>query len=464
MQTKNLFGRRKVTCRFDSINDSNVVDALNEAMAIHQKNRFEIGYLFWYYRGKQPILNRVKEVRPELTDNIVVNRASEIVAFKVSYLLSEPVVYTGRHDKNDGIDTLNDWMHLADKNAQDKELADDFTICGVANRLVYPSKSDDGAPFMIRSLNPMNSFVCYKQSAYKNADKLFGVTYVDKSDGRVFDVYTADMHYTIKGNDIIDREVNQIGSVPIVEYLNNEFRLGAFEQVLSLMDGLNIMQSNRIEATEQNVQSLTWFNDVTLDEKAVQQLREKMAAFIFTKTVPGSSSPSIKNIMVDLQQADQQVLTNDLYRTILQIVGMPVTGDGNTSDSSNNGSTIVRNGWQHAEARAKDTATLWERSDKEFLALVLKICKTLKDFDLDLSEIAIKFTRRNYEDIMTKSTVLTTLLGSNYVDPKTAWEVSDIVPDPESAYNIGMKHHLVALAEEEAHQRILAGGNNQNVD
>lgn len=447
-----LFGRKKVTCSFDEINDSNVVKALNEAMAIHNKNRDEIEYLFNYYRGDQPILYRQKTVRPDLTDNIVVNRASEIVAFKVSYLLSEPVAYISRHDgETNAIEQLNDWMYMADKDAQDKELADDFTICGVANRLVYPVADENSdVPFKIRSLNPMNSFVCYKQSAYKNSPKLFGVTYVERDGvGTVYDVYTDDAHYTIIGNEVAEKEANLLHRVPIIEYLNNEFRLGAFEQVLSLMDGLNTLASNRVEATEQNVQSLTWFNDVELDDDQVDRLKENSSAFVFTKTVPGSTSPTIKNILVDLQQSDQQVLSNDLYRTILQIVGMPVTGDGNTSDSSNNGSTIVRNGWQHAEARAKDTATMWERSDKETLAIILDICRRIKGgFDLNVSDIGIRFTRRNYEDIMTKTTVLTTLLGCNWVDPKDAYVISDIVSDPERAYSNAVAFHKQALAEQ----------------
>ena len=39
---------------------------------------------------------------------------------------------------------------------------------------------------------------------------------------------------------------------------------------------------------------------------------------------------------------------------------------------------------------------------------------------------------------MTKATVLTTLLGSDKVDPKIAYQVSKITPDPEEAYRMGL--------------------------
>lgn len=440
-----LYGRRKVFTDFDVITADNVRQAVGEASAIHERNAAEIRYLFNYYRGNQPIRNRDKTVRPDITYNTVVNRAQEIVAFKTSYLLSEPITYISRNGADDAskkVGILNDYMHLSGKQAADKELADDFSICGVAYRLVLPNKDyepeSDEPPFVVSTLNPETTFVAYRKTSQKHSEPVFAATYVNKKPvGRVYDVYTRDKHIVMSGREIIE-EANPIGRVPIIEYVNNEFRIGAFEPVIDILDGANVLESNRIEATEQNVQSLLWFNDVTLDETQINELKANPSAFIFTKSVQGSVKPEIKNVVVQLQQADQQVLANDMYKNMLSIVGMPSTGDGNTSDSSNNGSTIVRNGWQHAEARAKDTETLWRRSDKAFLAAVERICEDMDALDISANSISLSFPRRNYEDMMTKATVLTTLLGSDKVDPKIAYQVSKITPDPEEAYRMGI--------------------------
>lgn len=462
-----MFGRRKILTDYDYIDESNLREAVGAAGAIHEQNRREIRYLFDYYCGDQPILYRQKTVRPDIVHNTVVNRAMEISAFKTSYLLSEPIVYisrkTGKEDSDDAdnddpitqnVNKLNDYMYLAGKQAKDKELADDFSICGVAYRFVYPVSDyvkgeSSGAPFYIQTFDPNRTFVAYRNSSAKDSEPVFAVTYVEKKNvGRVYDVYTADFHYTMSGR-TIKKEPNAIGMIPIIEWLNNEFRLGAFEPVLGLLDAANVLESNRIEATEQNVQSLTWFNDVDLDDEQKEALKTKPSAFVLTKSIKNATNPKIQNIVLNFHQADQQVLTNDIYKTILNIAGMPSTGDGNTSDSSNNGSTIVRNGWQHAEARAKDTAMLWERSDRRFLAAVLKICNVLDGFDLKPEDVVGKFTRRNYEDIMTKSTVLTTLLGANKVHPKTAYQVAGLVPDPDEAYKIGMEWYEKQKGEAE---------------
>ena len=440
-----LYGRQKVYTDYDEITADNVFQAVEDAGGTHEANAREIRYLFDYYRGKQPIRNRDKVVRSDITYNTVVNRAQEIVAFKVSYLLSEPITYISRNGANDAskkVGELNDYMHLSGKQAADKELADDFSICGVAYRMVLPNKEyepgSDEPPFIVSTLNPATTFVAYRKTPQKHSEPVFAATYVKKkSIGRVYDVYTKDKHFVMAGREVIE-EPNPIGCVPIIEYVNNEFRIGAFEPVIDILDGANVLESNRIEATEQNVQSLLWFNDVTLDEQQINSLKENPSAFIFTKSVQGSVKPEIKNVVVQLQQADQQVLANDMYKNMLSIVGMPSTGDGNTADSSNNGSAIVRNGWQHAEARAKDTETLWRRSDKAFLDAVVRICEDMDALKISANSIALSFPRRNYEDMMTKATVLTTLLGSDKVDPKIAYQVSKITPDPEEAYRMGI--------------------------
>jgi len=79
-QTREMHGRRMIKTSVSQITDENVVEVLLKALSIHSLNRSEIDYLWNYYRGNQPILHRVKEVRPEICNKIVENRANEIVS------------------------------------------------------------------------------------------------------------------------------------------------------------------------------------------------------------------------------------------------------------------------------------------------------------------------------------------------------------------------------------------------
>ena len=185
-ETDTLLGRKVIYTDEDEITQDNVLEVLNDAMLIHSVNRSEIDYLYKYYRGDQPILKRQKDVRPEICNRIVENRANEIVSFKVGYLMGEPVQYVGRGRVNaDELNTLNDFVFAEDKAAKDKELADWFTICGTSYRMILPDPKDeaDESPFEIYTLDPRNAFVVY-HSGLGNKP-IMGVKYVIKKNGSI---------------------------------------------------------------------------------------------------------------------------------------------------------------------------------------------------------------------------------------------------------------------------------------
>lgn len=165
-QTRFMSGRRIIKTSVTEITDENVVDVLRKALATHDLNRSEIDYLWKYYRGDQPIRNRVKDVRPEICNKITENRANEIVSFKVGYLCGEPIQYVSRNGGEEivkQINTLNEYMFAEDKAAQDQELVEWQMICGTAFRLVLPDEpgEEDEAPFELYTLDPRDTFVVY---------------------------------------------------------------------------------------------------------------------------------------------------------------------------------------------------------------------------------------------------------------------------------------------------------------
>ncbi len=90
---KEMFGRRMIFTSESAINSGNVTKVVENAYITHLLNRGEIEYLWNYYKGKQPSLYRVRELRDELTKHIVENRANQIVSFKCGFLVVKPVHY-----------------------------------------------------------------------------------------------------------------------------------------------------------------------------------------------------------------------------------------------------------------------------------------------------------------------------------------------------------------------------------
>lgn len=442
--TKTFIGRKVIMNDADYVSADNVVSILNNALFYHEKNRLDIDYLYKYYKGLQPIIYRTKDVRPEICNKIVENRANEIVNFKVGYLMGEPVQYVSRGELNEGVELLNDYVFSEDKASLDKELAEWFTICGTAYRMILPDPigEEDECPFEIYTLDPRYSFVVY-QNALGNKP-LMGVKYIVRESDKVpvYSVYTNKEYFEIIENSIVKHEYHLLGDVPIIEYPHNNARLGAFEVALPLLDSINDIQSNRLDGVEQFIQSFMLFKGVDIDLEDFKSLKDLGALKI-------PSDGDVTMLTSELNQGQTQTLVDDLYKAILEICGMPSQGDGSTGDSSNNGAVILKNGWQTAEARAKDTELNFKKSEKKFLKIAIYLCNQLRQFNLKLSQIEIRFTRRNYENISEKATVLTTLLGSDKVHPKLAFEHSGLFTDPDVAYKMSEDYYNEVLEREQ---------------
>lgn len=437
------FGRKKIFTDVTEITRDNVLEVLRKALITHWSNKADVEYLYAYYKGRQPVLNRKKEVRPEIKNTVVENRANEIVSFKVGYLMGEPIQYVSRSDDKmvaDRITTLNGYCLSEDKAAKDKELADWFHICGTAYRMVLPDsvfeKESDEAPFEIYTLDPRFTFVVYANSI--GEPPVMGVKYIKRSDGAViYSIYTKDRYFEVENQSMIVREEAQPLGIPIIEYPANNARLGAFEIVLPLLDAINTVDSNRLDGVEQFVQALMLFHNVDISSDDFSKLRDEGA--IKFKDIDPQYKAEIEYLTSELNQSQTQALVDHLYNTVLTICGMP-NRNGGTSTSDTGSAVIMRDGWSAAEARAKDSELMFKLSEKEFLKLVLRICSDLSDLELKLSNVEVRFTRRNYENIAQKATVLTTMLSNPKIAPVLAFTHSGMFSDPQLAYRMSMDY------------------------
>ena len=215
-----MFGRRVIVLDYDHVDRSNLLDVLCKALPIHSKNASETQYLWDYYRGKQPILERVKPVRPEINNKVVENRANEIVSFKVGYSVGKPIQYTARkgsEDVSEAIQLLNDYMFAEDKASQDQAIVEWQMICGTAYRMVLPDPIDevDESPFEIYCLDPRETFVVY--SADLGNKPIMGVKFKETLDGPEYSIYTDSEFFKVMRNEIVHYERHALGMIPIFE-------------------------------------------------------------------------------------------------------------------------------------------------------------------------------------------------------------------------------------------------------
>ena len=437
-----LNGRRMILTDETEVNIGNVVQILRKALPYHLKNRSEISYLWSYYKGRQPILNRVKEVRPEITNKIVENRANEIVSFKSGYLMGEPLQYVSRGNAENianAINQLNEFVFAEEKPAKDKELADWFHICGTSFRMVLPDEmagEDDESPFEIYTLDPRNTFVVYNNGLGNKP--ILGVKYVVDENGVVhYSCYSDHEYFEIVESKVVSYDTHILGEIPIIEYPLNMARIGAFELVIPLLDAINLTDSNRLDGVEQFIQALMLFHNVDISSEDFDELRERGA--IKFKDIDPQLKAEINYLVSNLNQGETQTLVDHMYQTVLTICGMP-NRNGGSSTSDTGSAVIMRDGWSAAEARAKDSELMFKKSERIFLKVVLNICRTLADMDLKVCNVEIRFTRRNYENILQKAQVLDLMLKNNKIHPRLAFEHCGLFVDSDLAYTLSAEY------------------------
>ena len=431
-----LFGRIEITTSVDAITHDNVVEVLTKALGIHSINSMQIDYLWKYMRGQQPILLRKKQIRPEICNKIVENHAAEITQFTSGYFLGEPVTYVRRgerHGTSKEISLLNDYMFYEDKSSHDKDMSTWMAVCGVGYRMVLPDRNtfeQDYAPFEIDTPDPRYTFVVY-HSGFGHK-RMMGVRQIFREIApdnvkMICSVYTETMYYEIEDGVIKREEPHMLGDIPIFEYRLNMARMGSFEAAIPLLDGINTIMSNRVDGVEQFVQSFLKFVNCDVDTEGLTKLRELGAICI--KSAQGMNS-DVDIISHELNQEQTQTLIDYLYEQVLTICGMPTTTKGGTSTSDTGMAVLLRDGWTQCEARARDTELLFKRSEKLFLRTVLKIIReTQPDFNLNLSEVECKFTRRQHDNLLTKTQALTQMLQAG-LSPEVAIATSGLFNDP----------------------------------
>lgn len=432
------FGRKIIYSSAKEITESNIVKELGKALSIHWQNREEIDYLDRYYRGDQPILYKVKKIRPEINNKLVENHALEIVRFMTSQNYGEPIQYVSREkDKkiSDMIDKLNKFMLYRDKGYHDVQIGEWQSAVGTAFRFTWVDGNADiesgEPPFDFEIPDPRNCFIVY--STEKGSPKLFSVQQVkDEDNNNKYCIYTKNRYFEIQNSKVISQQPHTLGFIPLTEYPNNSRRISDIEVVITLLDAINNMQSNRMNGIEQFIQAFMKFVNCEIDETQFKAMAE-LGAFLIKGGQPGVQS-DVDLVAKELNQEQSQISKDDLYKNMLIINGMPDRQQNTGGDTGQ--AVYLRNGWDFAEQRAKLDEPIIARSEKDFLKLILHIANTKQGktgINLRLSDIDIKITRNKTDNMIVKTQGLTSQLTAG-IHPKIAIETCGLYPDPEKVY------------------------------
>lgn len=426
------FGRKIIYTRKKQIMETNIVEELNTALAIHNQNAREIDYLDRYYRGDQPILYRKKVNRPEVNNKIVVNLAYELVERKVAGICAEPIQYVLRgtdEKKSAEITELNKIVDSEDKQDCDIDICRWRSICGTAYRFIGNDENNgkllDESDFELFSEDPRYTFVAY----YPNKKPAFSCQITEDEDGNtMYFCFTASMWFEIKDGKIFRRGLNGNGAIPVVEYPNNARRLSDVEISCFVTDAINTLSSDRINGIEQFVSAWIKFVNCEVDKDTFNAMRQEGALVV--KSNNGAENKADVDVMCnELNQTEGQVVLNDLFDKFLSIHGLSRQGSLH-SGGDTQGAVELREGHFDSDLRNAINEPVFKKSERQALAIILNRLRIKRKFTLVPSDIEIHVNRSKLNNLLTKSEALKLLLDSG-IHYKRAIKTVDLFSDSE---------------------------------
>lgn len=230
-----------------------------------------------YYNANNAIKNRVMS-DPSKPNNKIANAyASYITDTLVGYFIGEPITYTS--NDNVLLQDLNMILEYNDEADENAELAKNASIYGVAYEMLYLSEDDKMIRF--KALNPKEVIPIFDKTVEQNL--LAVLRYYEDYD------YVEDNTYTIvevidnktvrrykldTGLSLLEEYPHYFSMVPVAIFKNNEEESGDFEQVISLIDAYDKMESDSLNDFEYFVDAYLALYGFTADAEDVAQMKE----------------------------------------------------------------------------------------------------------------------------------------------------------------------------------------------
>ena len=304
----------------------------------HEKQLPRFKKLKKYYLGEHDILSK-QRAKNKPNYKPVCNHAKDIADTSTGYFMGNTISYSNSEDTD--IDELLIAFDNAEVDESDHDNALDMAIYGVAYEYVYARENENILD--IKSLEVENTFIVYDDSIEQQP--LFGVYYFkrkeNKADTETYQavIMTKQFVYSIvlEGKEkgvISDKPVpHNMGDIPIIEYKNNKYSIGDFEQQIGLIDSYNSLTANRINDKEQFIDSILVLYGARLgdDEEESIKAMESLAEHKLLELHPEARAEYLSKT---LNENEVETLRNAVKQDIYTFSHIPNLTDENFAGNS----------------------------------------------------------------------------------------------------------------------------------
>lgn len=224
------------------------------------------------YVGEHPILAQDPKPATKPDNRLVANFARYIVDTFNGYFMGIPVkTVSDNQVVSDYIQMVERYNDVDDLNA---DLSKKCDIYGHAFELLY---LDEEAQVGITQIAPDECILVRSTSIRE--EPLYGIRYTTNTEGETVGTISDSQsikYFVIKAGDvqIVDEKENFFHAVPIIEYVENEERVGAFEWVEYLINAYNKALSEKANDVDYFADAYMKILGAKLDEKVLAQIRD----------------------------------------------------------------------------------------------------------------------------------------------------------------------------------------------
>lgn len=290
---------------------------IQDAIAYNETFRLKYDVLDRYYLGRHSIIDRFKATNLK-NNRVVINHAKYITNVNIGYLLGNPVEYQIK-EKVDIAPVLEEYNKQTISNV-DHQIAKDCSKFGTAFDYTYALENND---VHTKRIDARNAVMIYDDTM--EHEKTFGIIYGQVTGKKYKEVTVLDKNsvYTLDEDlNIIDTKPHSFGEVPLNQYFNNEEMVGDYEDVLSLIDAYNLLQSDRINDKEQLVEAILVLYGITMTDKQMDGVRRNRVL-----TVPKDGK--VEYLLKALNEGQVDILRARIEADIHKISMTPNLSDEN---------------------------------------------------------------------------------------------------------------------------------------
>jgi SPP1 family phage portal protein len=375
-----------------------------------------------YYYGKHKILNRVFDDPSKPNNKIVVNIPKYITQVRTGYFSSAPMTIDSIND-----DYMEDVMDVLNYNDFKTIFSQLDTYCSIYGHAFLVLYLDDNKQIRIRPQKPTDWLIIYDNSLEQKPK--FAIRYYawfdDTENQQMYDIelWTDKEIVVYEGSPLALNEVSRrphyFGQLPVIEFMENESRQGAYESVIDLIDAYELMLSD-------TANTVSYFSDCYLilegmdqtDPADINQMKNNRVLLI-----PEGTHASF--LQKNINETYNENLIKRLQEQIFVVACTPLLSD--SSFSSNSSGVAIQFKLYSMEKSIQNKENIFNAGFNRMFAIIRTMLNMMGASYTDEDQILLTFTRSLPLDLTSLADSISKLRG--VVSNKTLMSQLDFITD-----------------------------------